>query len=56
MGPEKSSTPAGQKGAVDLDASSLDVNRELSWLEFNRRVLEEAQDSLTPTLEKLKFA
>ena len=56
MGPEKSSTPAGQKGAVDLDASSLYVNRELSWLEFNRRVLEEAQDSLTPTLEKLKFA
>jgi polyphosphate kinase len=55
-GPEKSSTPAGQKGAVDLDASSLYVNRELSWLEFNRRVLEEAQDSLTPTLEKLKFA
>jgi polyphosphate kinase len=56
MGPEKSSTPTGQKGAVDLDASSLYVNRELSWLEFNRRVLEEAQDSLTPTLEKLKFA
>ena len=55
-GSEKSSTPAGQKGAVDLDASSLYVNRELSWLEFNRRVLEEAQDSLTPTLEKLKFA
>jgi polyphosphate kinase len=56
IGPEKSSTPAGQKGAVDLDASSLYVNRELSWLEFNRRVLEEAQDPLTPTLEKLKFA
>ena len=56
MKPEKSSTPAGQKGAMDLDASSLYVNRELAWLEFNRRVLEEAQDSLTPTLEKLKFA
>ena len=56
MRPEKSSTPAGQKGAMDLDASSLYVNRELAWLEFNRRVLEEAQDSLTPTLEKLKFA
>jgi polyphosphate kinase len=34
----------------------LYVNRELSWLEFNRRVLQEAQDKLTPTLEKLKFA
>jgi polyphosphate kinase len=55
MRPEKSSAPAGKKRAVDLDASSLYVNRELSWLEFNRRVLEEAQDKLTPSLEKLKF-
>jgi len=54
--PEKSSALAGKKGAIDLDAPSLYVNRELSWLEFNRRVLEEAQDPLTPALEKLKFA
>src|SRR5512143_3113971 len=53
---EKSSAPTGKKGVGDLDAPLLYVNRELSWLEFNRRVLEEAQDALTPTLEKLKFA
>ena len=41
--------------APDLDDPALYVNRELWWLEFNRRVLDEAPDPTVPLLERLKF-
>jgi len=56
MTPEKPATDPIPQADIDLGNPSLYINRELSWLEFNRRVLEEAQDPLTPSLEKLKFA
>ena len=53
-------TPASNNGqpaatAVELDDPSLYLNRELSLLAFQARVLEEAQDEQNPLLERLKF-
>jgi polyphosphate kinase len=39
----------------DLSSSALYFNRELSWLEFNARVLELAEDDSVPLLERAKF-
>ena len=38
-----------------LDAHQNYLNRDLSWIQFNRRVLEEAQSSYHPPLERTKF-
>ena len=39
----------------DLADPSLYFNRELSWLDFNDRVLQLAEDESVPLLERLKF-
>src|SRR5215217_5406740 len=41
--------------AVALEAPELYFNRELSWLQFNDRVLQLAEDESVPLLERVKF-
>jgi polyphosphate kinase len=47
--------PGQTDEGFDLDSPELYLNRELTWLNFNRRVMHEAQDTRTPLLERVKF-
>lgn len=52
--PDPTPVPAPADGH-DLDRPEYYLNRELTWLNFNFRVLHEAEDPRTPLLERLKF-
>lgn len=47
--------PPTKKALVDLDSPELYINRELSFLQFNWRVLQQALDEDLPILERIKF-
>ena len=58
MQTEAPTTGAGRPAsgaAADLEDTSLYLNRELSWVEFNGRVVELAEDTDVPLLERVKF-
>ena len=54
--PELTLSPRISRPAQLALSPQLYINRELSWLEFNSRVLHEAFDARNPLLERLKFA
>ena len=52
---KQTSVSESKAQSFDLKAPEWYLNRELTWLEFNKRVLWEAEDERTPLLERVKF-
>jgi len=52
---KKGGQDVNRKEDFDLSSPQWYLNRELTWLEFNRRVLHEGQDDRTPLLERIMF-
>src|SRR3954469_15010395 len=53
--PELHVLPPREINPADLKNPALYINRELSWLEFNERVLSQARETTYPLLERVKF-
>jgi polyphosphate kinase len=53
--PVAETIPAQKSPMIEIEAPEWYLNRELTWLAFNQRVLHEAQDERTPLLERVKF-
>jgi polyphosphate kinase len=51
----ETTSATGTVAAPDLEDPALYYNRELSWIQFNERVLELAEDASVPLLERVKF-
>lgn len=52
---DKKTVDSGKTAKFDLSSPQWYLNRELTWLEFNRRVLHEGLDERTPLLERIMF-
>ena len=55
MSDTKNSLPSKGDRAFDLSSPEWYLNRELTWLEFNRRVFNESKDERNPLLERVFF-